>query len=177
MHVKKFCTEMTIFFYYFHLLQGLATAMTAFISFQLLRCQHVCFWMHLDIHFCFSLLSVSSLSTSQSSFRLLVAHSSLSFANFCIFCRPLPFRVVYFAFSSQSSASQSFHVPSLASHLFTSSSYHHHWLLLQLLLAKFNFSSFQELSSRAIQVPMSSEVSYSCCTAQELLHTPRKIFL
>ena len=66
----------------------LSTETAAFVSFRLLRHQRVCFWMHSDVHFCFSSLSFSTSSASPS---FIVARRSLSVAHFCFSRRRLPF--------------------------------------------------------------------------------------
>ena len=63
------------------LIARFSTETAAFVSFRLLRLQHVYFWMHSDVHFCFSSLSFSTLSA-------VAAFHSLTFASFAI---ALPF--------------------------------------------------------------------------------------
>ena len=117
------------------LIARLSTETAAFLAFRLLRRQRVCFWMHSDVQFCFSSLSLSLSSVSPS---FVVARHGLSFSHFCFsrhrcaiqsFTSPscrrcqLPNRVV---------------VPSSASHSFTSACRCHHLPathLLQLLIA------------------------------------------
>ena len=70
------------------LIAWLSTETAAFVSFRLLRRQRVCFWMHSDVHFCFSSLSFSLSSASPS---FVVARHGLSFAHFCFSCCRLPF--------------------------------------------------------------------------------------
>ena len=48
------------------LIARLSTETAAFFAFRLLRRQLVCFWMHSDVHFCFSSLSFSQSSASPS---------------------------------------------------------------------------------------------------------------
>ena len=102
-----------IFFSSSNLLQGLDTEMAAFDFFLLLHCRCV----HSGCIQTFT-------STSRHchfhhhrplghSFRLLIAHCSLSVTYFYFSCCPLPFRVVYFAFPSPSSASYSFSCPAI----------------------------------------------------------------
>ena len=81
------------------LIARLSTETAAFVSFRLLRRQRVCFWMHSDVHFCFSSLSPSSVSPS-----FVVVRPGLSFAHFC-FSRRRFHSVAYFAFLSPLSAS------------------------------------------------------------------------
>ena len=104
------------------LIAMLSTETVAFVSFRLLRRQRVCFWMHSDVHFCFSSLLFSPSSASPS---FVVACRGLSFARFCFsLCRLpfsrllcLPVTVVGFLFV----------VPSSASHSFASASRRLHW--------------------------------------------------
>ena len=70
------------------LIARLSTETAAFVSFWLLRRQRVCFWMHSDVHFCFSSLSFSPSSDSPS---FVVARRGLSFAHLCFSRRRLPF--------------------------------------------------------------------------------------
>ena len=70
------------------LIARLSTETAAFVSFQLLPRQHVCFWMHSHIHFCFSSLSFSTSSASPS---FVVAHRGLSFTHFCFSRHRSPF--------------------------------------------------------------------------------------
>ena len=46
------------------LIARLSTETAAFVSFRLLRRQHVCFWMYSDVRFCFSSQSFSPSSAS-----------------------------------------------------------------------------------------------------------------
>ena len=70
------------------LIARVSTETAAFVSFRLLPCQRVCFWMHSNIHFCFSSLSFSPPLASP---PFVVAHRGLSFAHFCFPHRYLPF--------------------------------------------------------------------------------------
>ena len=67
------------------LIVRLSTETAAFVSFRLLRRQSVCFRLHSDIHFCFSLLSFS-LSASP---LFTVTSRGLSFTHFCFVRRHL----------------------------------------------------------------------------------------
>ena len=78
------CAENLLLHY--PLIARLSTEIAALVSFRLLRCQRVCFWMHSDVHFCFLSLSFSPSSASPS---IIVARCSLSFAHFCFFHRRL----------------------------------------------------------------------------------------
>ena len=101
------------------LIARLSTEKAASVSFRLPCCQSVCFWMHSDVHFCFSSLSFSLLSASLSFFA---ARRSLSFAHFCFSHSLLAIQL----FTSHSCRCcqllSRFLVPSLASHSFTSAS-------------------------------------------------------
>ena len=99
------------------LIARLSSETAAFVSFRLLRCQRVCFWMHSDVHFCFSSLLFSLWSASS---LFVVACRGLSFAHFCFSCRHLATQ----SFTSPSCCHcwllSHFVVPSSASHSFTS---------------------------------------------------------
>ena len=94
MRVRRFAW--IIFFCSTHLLQGLELKQQPFfsisphppIAFRLLHRQHVCFWMHSDVHFCFSSLSFSLLSASPS---FVVTRHRLSFAHSASPAVALPF--------------------------------------------------------------------------------------
>ena len=84
------------------LIARLSTETAAFFAFRLLRRQLVCFWMHSDVHFCFSSLSFSLSSASPS---FVVTRHGL-FILSLLLLPPLPCHsVVYFAFLSPLSAS------------------------------------------------------------------------
>ena len=117
------------------LIARLSTEIAAFFPFRLLRRQRVCFWMHSDVHFCFSSLSFSLSSASPS---FVVTRHGLSFAHLCFSSRRLAIQ----SFSSPSCRRclllSHFVVLSSASHSFTSASRRHLWpatRLLQLLIA------------------------------------------
>ena len=127
------CTENLILLH--PLIARFSTERAGFFSFRLHRRQRVCFWMHSDIHFCFSSLSFS-LSSASSPF--VVACHGLSFAHFCFFRRNLAIQ----SFTSPSCRRcwllSRFVVPSSASHSFTSACRRHcqpATRLLQLLIA------------------------------------------
>ena len=114
------------------LIARLSTETAAFVFFRILHRQHVCFWMHSDVHFCFSSLSYSLSSLSPS---FVVAHHCLSFAHFCFsHCR-----LAIQSFTSPSCRHcqllRCFVVPSLTSHSFTSACRRPATHLLQLLIA------------------------------------------
>ena len=84
------------------LIARLSTETAVFFAFRLLRRQLVCFWMHSDVHFCFSSLSFSLSSASPS---FVIARHGL-FTLSLLFLPPSPCHsVVYFAFLSPLSAS------------------------------------------------------------------------
>ena len=70
------------------LIARLSTETAAFVSFRLLPRQHVCFWMHSHVHFCFSSLSFSPSSASPS---FVVARRGLLFTHFCFSRHRSPF--------------------------------------------------------------------------------------
>ena len=79
------------------LIARLSTERAAFFAFRLLRCQLVCFWMHSDVHFCFSSLSFSLSSASPS---FVVARHSLFILSLLLLPPSPCHSVVYFAFLS-----------------------------------------------------------------------------
>ena len=79
-----------------HMLQGLATHMAAFVSFQLLP--------HLRVQFCLLSLLFYHHRLFGHSLQLLVACHGFLFTHFCFSHHPLQFIVVYLAFLSLLSA-------------------------------------------------------------------------
>ena len=117
------------------LIARLSTETAAFLSFRLLRCQHVCFWMHSDVHFCFSSLSFSLSSASPS---FVVACRGLKSAHFCFTRRHLAIQSFTSPSCHRCRLLSRFVVPSSASHSFTSACRRHcrpATQLLQLLIA------------------------------------------
>ena len=117
------------------LIARLSIETAAFVSFRLLRRQRVCFWMHSDVHFCFSLLSFSLLSASLS---FVVARRGLSFAHFCFSRRRLAIQLFTSPSCRRCRLLGRFVVPSSTSHSFTSACRRHRrpaTRLLQLLIA------------------------------------------
>ena len=84
------------------LIARLSTETAAFFAFRFLRRQLVCFWIHSDVHFCFSSLSFS-LSSSSPSF--IVARHGLFILSLQLLPPSPCHSVVYFAFLSPLSAS------------------------------------------------------------------------
>ena len=70
------------------LIARLSNETAAFVSIRLLLRQRVCFWMHSDVHSCFSLLSLSLSSASPS---FVVARRGLSFRSLASPAVALPF--------------------------------------------------------------------------------------
>ena len=84
------------------LIARLSTEAAAFFAFRLLRRQLVCFWMHSDVHFCFSSLSFSLSSASPS---FVVARHGLFILSLLLLLPSPCHSVVYFAFLLPLSAS------------------------------------------------------------------------
>ena len=126
-----------MFFCSTHLLQVLALNQQLFFSFRLFR-QRVCFWMHSDVHFCFSSMSFSLSSASPS---FVVARHSPSFTQFCFSRHCLAIQLFTLPSCHCCRHLSRLVVPSLASHSFTSARHHHcrpATRLLQLLIANVN---------------------------------------
>ena len=105
------------------LIAMLSTETAAFFAFRLLRRQLVCFWMHSDVHFCFSSLSFSLSSASPS---FIVARHGLFILSLLLLPSLSCHSVVYFAFLSPLCRLLSrFVVSSSASHSFTSACRRH----------------------------------------------------
>ena len=123
------------------LIARFSTETAAIVSFWLLRRLCVCFWMHSDVHFCFSLLSFSLSSASPSFF---VGRRGLSFAPFCFSRRHLDIQSFTSPSCHRCRLLSRFDVQSSASHSFISACHHHHrpaTRLLQLLIAAANVDS------------------------------------
>ena len=117
------------------LIAKLSTEKAAFVSFRLLHCQHVCFWMHSDVHFRFSSLSFSLSSASPS---FVVIRRGLLFTYFCLSRRRLAIQSFTSSSCRRCRLLSRFVVPSSASHSFTSACHRHRrpaTRLLQLLIA------------------------------------------
>ena len=99
------------------LIARLSTETAAFVSFRILHRQRVCFWMHSDVHFCFSSLSFSLSSLSPS---FVVARHGLSFAHFCFSRRRLAIQSFTSPSCRRCQLLSRFVVPSSTSHSFTS---------------------------------------------------------
>ena len=84
------------------LIARLSTETAPVFSFRILRRQLVCFWMHSDVHFCFSSLSFSLSSASPS---FVVARHGLFILSLLLLPPSPCHSVVYFAFLSPLSAS------------------------------------------------------------------------
>ena len=134
--------DRTIF--YCPLLQGLATEMAAFVSFQLLCHRRVCFGMHSNVHFDYCRCWFHYRWPFSHLFRLVIARHGLSFAHFCFSRRPLPFRVT----DAPSCRRHRHLILSSAFHSLTSASRSQGRLIV-----------VPKSQTRAIQVSMISEVS------------------
>ena len=99
------------------LIARLSTEKATSVSFRLSCRQRVCFWMHSDVHFCFSSLSFSQLSASPSFFA---ARRGLSFAHFCFSHSLIAIQLFTSHSCRRCQLLSRFLVPSLASYSFAS---------------------------------------------------------